>query len=71
MCELLEKYGIEREQEGLAEGLAKGLVEGKRRVAKRVARNMFEQGMSYDIVKICIQNLSEEELDKIYKDVKS
>lgn len=62
MCELLEKYGIEREQEGLAEG--------ERREAKRVAKSMFEQGMSYDIVKKCIQNLSVEELDKIYEEVK-
>lgn len=49
--------------------LKRGLSQGKKEEALNNARNFFLNGLDYEVVKKCIQSLSEEELKEVYEEV--
>ena len=57
MCDLVENYAKKRAEEATAE-----------KAAER-ARKFFENGVSYEIVRASISTISDEDLQKIYKQV--
>ena len=59
MCDLVENYAKERAEEATAKEAADS------------ARKLFENGVSYDIVRASITTISDEDLQKIYEQVTS
>ena len=57
MCDLVENYAKERAEEATAKEAADS------------ARKLFENGVSYDIVRASITTISDEDLQKIYEQV--
>lgn len=47
----------------------RGIEKGSKQNAKENARKFFENGVSYQIIRASIENLTDEELKEIYDDV--
>lgn len=56
-------------EEGRVAGLQEGHAAGLQEASTKNARNLFENGVSFDIVRISVENLSDEQLQKIYDEV--
>lgn len=65
MCELVENYARE-----VAEEAVKEVQEKAKEEAKEMAKRFFENGVEFDIVYRSIKNLSKEDLQAIYDEVK-
>ncbi len=64
MCDLVENYAKERAEEATKEATEKAAKE-----AADSARKLFENGVSYEIVRASIRTISDEDLQKIYEQV--
>ncbi len=64
MCEELEKYANERAAKAAREAKKEAKKE-----AKEAARTFFRNGVSYELVRESMKNLTEKELNKIYQEV--
>lgn len=64
MCDLVENYAKERAEEATKEATEKAAKE-----AADSARKLFENGVSYEIVRASISTISDEDLQKIYEQV--
>lgn len=65
MCDLVENYARERAEKAAKEAAEKALKE-----ATDSAKKLFENGVSYEVVRASITTLSDEKLKEIYAEVK-
>ena len=65
MCNLVENYAKEREEKA-----AKKAAEKEIKEAEQSARTLFENGVSYDVVRASIRPLTDEQLQNIYETIK-
>lgn len=76
MCDLVENYAKKRAEEAAKEATEKAAKEAAEKAAKEAtekaiysARKLFENGVSYEIVRASITTISDEDLQKIYEQV--
>ena len=56
-------------EDGVVEGIERGIEQGIEQEATDNAKNLFTNGVTYDIVRSSIKNLTDESLQKIYDEV--
>lgn len=66
MNSCLTEFSEELYKKGVFE---EGRVAGLQEASTKNARNLFENGVSFDIVRISVENLSDEQLQNIYDEV--
>ena len=66
MCNLVENYARERAEEAAEEAAQKAAQEAMQD-AERSARTLFDNGVSYEVVRTSITSLTDERLQVIYK----
>ena len=69
VCDLVENYAKECAEKA-AEEAAKKAAEKEIKEAEQSARTLFENGVSYDVVRASIRPLTDEQLQNIYETIK-
>lgn len=69
MCNLsadLVEKGIKRGiKQGIEQGIKQGIEQGQQMRTEEIVRNMLKNGISHEIIKASIPNLSDEDLDTL------
>ena len=68
MCDLVENYAKERAEAAAKEAAEKATKEATEK-AICIAKKLFENGVSYDIVRASITTISDKDLQQIYEQV--
>ena len=68
MCDLVENYAKEYAEE-VAQKVAQDAAQKAVQDAADSVKKLFQNGVSYDVVRATITNLSDEELKRIYEAV--
>lgn len=63
-----EAVRMDARAEGLEEGLKEGRKEGRQEEARENAKKLFENGVSYEVIRDSISILTDEELQQIYRE---
>lgn len=69
MCDLVENYAKECAEKAAKEAAEKAAKEATEKAADS-ALKLFENGVSYEVVRASITSLSDEELQAIYENAK-
>ena len=76
MCDLVENYAKERAEAAAKEAAEKATKEATEKATKEAtekaicsAKKLFENGVSYDIVRASITTISDKDLQQIYEQV--
>ena len=73
MCDLVENYASERAEEAAQKAAREAAREAEQKAmqdAENSARTLFENGVSYEVVRESIVSLTDDKLQEIYKTVK-
>ncbi len=68
MCNISDFIEERAIKSGLEKGMAQGMAQGMEQAETQMAKKLFQNGVSYELVKSSINTLTEEKLTKIYEE---